>query len=290
MRPILFNLFGWEVPSWHFFFVAAALVAFFIAQWAGRVALRRGEESAQLFLDRLPQIFVVCYVSGWFGARALSIVVEQFEVTTFQDFTGALFSFGPMTFYGGAFAAVVFGIAFSLHARVRLPFALDCGILGGVAALGVGRIGCHLNGDDYGLPVADQASAPWWSVRFPVLDDGGLYRYPVQLQEAVASFLIVIVGVWIFNQTYPPVCENVSGPKNEKAKLLSGAVAAWTALLSALNRFFNESLRGDPRGFFFSTQISTSSGIALLVVIFCAVCLVRMRYRRLGGVQSGSSL
>jgi prolipoprotein diacylglyceryltransferase len=289
MKPILFEFFGWEVPSWHFFFVVAALVAYAIAHSAGRAAVRRGEEAAEVFLASLPQIFIVCYVSGWFGARALSIFVEQFDVTTFAGFVAALFSIGPMTFYGGAFAAVLFGVVFCQVRKVNLPVALDCGMLGGVAALGVGRIGCHFNGDDYGLPVADQAAPPWWSVRFEWLEDGGLYRYPVQLQETIASFLIVLLGFWIFNQTYPIVDQKKSHGSHPAAKRLPGSVAAWTALLSAVNRFFNEAYRGDPRGFFFSTQISTSSGIALLVVIFCTVCLVRLRQRRHGAVHSGSS-
>lgn len=276
MRPILFEIFGWEVPSWHFFFVLAAFIAFFVAWFCAKWALQKGHPVAPAFIDALPNVFVVCYVAGWFGARALSIVVEQFEVQSVSQFVVSLFQIGPMTFYGGALAAILCGLLFCRLCRISLPFALDCGVLGGVFALGVGRIGCHLNGDDFGLPVADQANPPWWAVKFSILQDGGLYRYPVQLEEALASFFIGCVGVWLFQRAS---CKPVSSTLalEHSSWGASGRTAAWVALLSSAHRFFNEIFRGDPRGFFPGTQISTSSGIALLIVIFCALCLARIR-------------
>ncbi|MEY3901248.1 MAG: prolipoprotein diacylglyceryl transferase Lgt2 [Pseudomonadota bacterium] len=268
MRPILFEIFGWGVPSWHFFFVLAALSAYALAHIAGRLVQQRAADGAQAerFLVSLNTLFVICYLSGWFGARALSIVVEQFEVTTAAQFVIELFSIGPMTFYGGACAAVVLGSVYIHRQGVDLKLALDCGILGGVFALGMGRIGCFLNGDDYGMPVLNQSEPPWWAVRFDVLRDGGLYRYPVQLEETVASWLIAGLGFFLLRHYYP------QGNKGR-----GGRTAAWIALLSAAHRIFNESFRGDPRGTFFATQISTSSGISLLIIGFCAYCLVRMR-------------
>jgi phosphatidylglycerol:prolipoprotein diacylglycerol transferase len=270
VRPILFEIFGWGVPSWHFFFVLAALTAYLVALQCARRAVHAGYSPALHFLDSLSQVFVICYVSGWFGARALSIFVEQFDVQTPLQFVDALFSIGPMTFYGGAFAAVICGGLYVKRRGIQLKFALDCGIIGGVFALAVGRIGCHLNGDDYGLPLASQSNPPWWAVKFELLQDGGLYRYPVQLEETFASVLIGIFGLFLFSKCYLR--------KASSAVIFrSGHTAAWVAILSAAHRFLNEVFRGDPRGMFFGTQISTSSGISLLIVCFCAYCLVRLR-------------
>lgn len=265
MRPILFEVFGWGVPSWHLFFVLAAFTAYFVAWFSARRALQLGCEKAQGFLSILSTLFIVCYIAGWFGARALSIVVEQFDVKTFADFVSALFSIGPMTFYGGAIAAVVLGSLYVWRKRISLPMSLDFGVLAGVFALSVGRVGCFLNGDDYGLPVANQSEPAWWAVRFAVLQDGGVYRYPVQIAEALAALLIGLWGWWLVKRCYAASCPQ------------PGKTAAWVALVAATQRFLNEGFRGDPRGFFLGTQISTSSGISLLIVIFCAYCLVRLR-------------
>jgi phosphatidylglycerol:prolipoprotein diacylglycerol transferase len=270
VRPILFEIFGWGVPSWHLFFVLAAFTGYLVAFLCARRAALAGYEGAQLFVDSLSHIFALCYVSGWFGARMLSIFVEQFDVKTPLQFLDALFSIGPMTFYGGAFAAVVCGGLYVKRRGLELKFALDCGIIGGVFALGVGRIGCHLNGDDFGLPLATQMNPPWWAVRYELLQDGGLYRYPVQLEETLASVLIGFVGLFLFKRTY--LTRKIGG-----GFFQAGYPAAWVALLSAAHRYVNEGFRGDPRGLFFGTQISTSSGISLLIVCFCTYCLVRLR-------------
>ena len=270
MRPILFEIFGWGVPSWHFFFAGAALTAYLTALMCVRRAVAAGHQDAVQFADSLGQLFSVCYISGWFGARALSIFVEQFDVHTAVQFFDALFSIGPMTFYGGAGAAVLCGTLYVRLRKIDLKFALDCGIIGGVFALGVGRIGCHLNGDDFGLPLGIQTAPPWWAVRYELLQDGGLYRYPVQLEETVASVIIGFFGLILFRKTYLQGTSAVNSSRR-------GHAAAWVALLSAAHRFFNEGFRGDPRGLFFGTQISTSSGISLLIAVFCAYCLLRMR-------------
>ncbi|MBM3382201.1 MAG: prolipoprotein diacylglyceryl transferase [Betaproteobacteria bacterium] len=284
MRPILFEIFGWEVPSWHFFFVLAALVAYFCARTCAQSAARAEHPAAQPFLHALPNIFVICYIAGWFGARALSIVVEQLEVRTLADFLVALFQIGPMTFYGGAFAAVLCGALYCKIKGISLPFALDCGMVGGVFALGVGRIGCHLNGDDFGLPVPNQLNPAWWAVRFPNLEDGGLFRYPVQLEETAASFLFGGIGLLMFRRAFQRARITVSsegslftGSSSSCGAVMLGRIAAWMGLLSAAHRYLNEIFRGDPRGLFPGTQISTSSGIALLIVVFCAVCLSLLR-------------
>lgn len=272
MRPILFDIFGWGVPSWHFFFVLAALTAYGVAAASARRLAQAGYDAAQEFLSELSQIFIVCYVSGWFGARALSIWVEQFEVRTLPQFIEALFSFGPMTFYGGALAAVLCGCAYVRWRALELKSALDCGVVGGVFALGVGRVGCFLNGDDYGAAIGNQSEPPWWAVRFDVLQDGGLYRYPVQLEETIASLLIGCFGFYLLRRFY-----FLESAASTARPARAGHTAAWVALLSAAHRFVNEGFRGDPRGLFFGTQISTSSGISLLIVVFCAYCLVRLQ-------------
>lgn len=274
MRPILFEIFGWGVPSWHFFFVLAAFTAYAVALVCARRAAAAGYSPAELFIDSLSQLFVICYIAGWFGARALSIFVEQFDVHTLLQFVTELFSIGPMTFYGGAGLAVVCGALYVRQRKVDLKFALDCGVTGGVFALGVGRIGCFLNGDDFGRPLPDQSNPPWWAVRFELLQDGGLYRYPVQLEETLASFVIGGLGLYLFRKCY---VSDSSASFSSVRKLQPGSAAAWVALLSAAHRFVNEGFRGDPRGLFFGTQISTSSGISLLIVAFCAYCLLRLR-------------
>lgn len=262
MRPILFEFAGVPFASWYVFFglggVAAFALALLLLHHAETIRRVPGAHAAS---QAFPTLFALCYVAGWLGARAFSLVREQTDVDTPAVFLRELASLGPMTFYGGALAAFFAGLAYAL-AR-RLPVGLLADALFPAASLGLalGRVGCHLNGDDFGRAVANQGEPPWWAVTFPSLGDG-VARYPVQLEEAAFSFLVAAVAAGVF----------VRG----SGGLRPGALAAGVALASAAHRFVNEFFRGDPRGLFWGTTLSTSQGLAVLVFFSAAFALVSL--------------
>lgn len=262
MKPILFELWGFAFASWYVFFALAVIGGY------GLFYFLNSRANADKVLEHAPTLFTICYVSGWLGARGLSIVVEDFQSKTVSEVFFALFSMGPLTFYGGAISGFVAGLVYVKWKRLPVAFLSDSGVIACVFGLGIGRIGCFLNGDDFGSAVQDQRSPPWWSVRFPNLEDG-IFRYPVQLQETVASFFIVALGIWLFKNKY----ENQNSLKNWNA----GHIACLVVGLSAMNRFFNEMYRADARGVFLGTMLSTSQGIALVLVWTAVVCAVVLR-------------
>ena len=159
-----------------------------------KLARQKTPEVPRLALSRL---FVICYVSGYFGARLLSIVVEEHaKAINAGEFLNLLFNFGPMTFYGGAILSAVCGAIYARIGNLPIVRLFDCAVPSGLLALSIGRIGCFLNGDDYGTAVnlAPGAIPPFWAVHFPNLGDG-LYRYPVQLMESFFAFIICLFGV-----------------------------------------------------------------------------------------------
>lgn len=276
MQPILFSIFGLPFPAWYVFFALAAFGAFFYSHF---LLKQSGNRAA---LASLPQLFILCYLSGWFGARALSIATEQLDVTTFRSFANELANLGPMTFYGGALLSFFLGLIFVLTTKKPAGLLADALIPAGVLALGIGRIGCFLNGDDYGreLPVSLLTpSPPWWSVHFSNLDIltvGGVpvARYPVQLEEAAVCFILATLAAVIFVLHY----------KHHKLKKLApGHIACVFAFLSFANRYANEMYRGDARGYFMLTSISLSQGIAIIFmfisVLAASVCAARQTWQ-----------
>lgn len=213
----------------------------------------------------LSRLFGVCYILGYLGARALSILVEEPGVSLIEG----LLRFGPMTFYGGAIAAFVGGALF-VRAR-RLPFAgiVDIAIPAGLLALAIGRVGCFLNGDDYGkaVPLAG-GEAPWWSVTFPVLEDG-VARYPVQLMEAAVVVLLASSLVWGFRrltQAFRPGIVGFLG------------VVGYANLRFGLE-FWRDDFRGSPLG----NWMSTSQFISTLILVACALTVPYWVMRRRSG-------
>jgi phosphatidylglycerol:prolipoprotein diacylglycerol transferase len=256
MYPILINWGPVVIPSWHFMYAAGAVAAFFFLRHLnGR--LENPVENRQI-----ANLFIACYIAGYFGARLLSIIVEQPELHSFDGILSGMISFGPMTFYGGAIASTFAGVIYAAGAKIPLKDVTDVSMPAGLLALAMGRIGCFLNGDDYGSVVTTNPSeAPWWAVVFPNMPDG-LPRYPVQLWESAAVFLLVAVITLAFRRIRLTLGPGFAG---------FIAVAGYANL-----RFGLEFYRGDFRGSPFGGWMSTSQLISIVVLVVCVGCLPKL--------------
>jgi phosphatidylglycerol:prolipoprotein diacylglycerol transferase len=243
MHPVLLQVGDFVLASWHLFFVLGAFAAWFSLQAIREIVT---PELSATLLDRL---FVLLYLSGYFGARLFSIITEE-EVASFSEFLHQLSSLGAMTLYGGVIAVACVLIAFSRRKGLSMLRAATLFGPPGLIAIGVGRIGCFLNGDDYGKVVSDPWNPPWWAVRFPNLDDQ-MYRYPVQLYEATLGIVGGLILVLYLN----------------RAKSRLDTVGDIAVVTYTIGRFYLEFYRGDERGFFLETVLSTSQGISLILLI-----------------------
>lgn len=242
MYPIIIQYGDFVLASWHLFFVIGAFAA-----WFGINSLRSTilPELKERELDRL---FVLLYICGYFGARIFSILFEE-KIYNPLAFIKALFSFGSMTLYGGIIAVTIATLIFSYRKNLAIIRIASLFVGPGLMAIGIGRIGCFLNGDDFGKAIPDQLSPSWWTVQFPNLGDS-IYRYPVQLWEAAFGILSGLLLI-ILARRFP-------------TKTLWVADAGVIAYTSA--RFVLEYYRGDERGYFLGSVLSTSQGVSILLL------------------------
>ncbi len=111
-----------------------------------------------------------------------------------SDTLGTLVGGEGLVWYGGFIGGAVAGLAvISLY---RLPWAkvLDAAVPAMAIGYAVGRIGCFLNGDDYGRP----STLPW-AVRFPKGSPPtppGVSVQPTELYETFSS--LVIFGIVLY--------------------------------------------------------------------------------------------
>jgi phosphatidylglycerol:prolipoprotein diacylglycerol transferase len=253
MYPILVD-WGWLViPAWHFFYAVGAIGAYVMLVWLGRKFEPEIPESI------LARLFIVCYLAGYAGARYLSILVEEPDVRGLGPTLAAMFRFGPMTFYGGAIGAFVGGLVYVRRRGLSVARLMDLAIPAGLTALVLGRIGCFLNGDDYGLPIGpSHDGAPWWAVTFPNLKDD-IARYPVQLWEALTVALLVVGLIWGF--------------KRARTAFRPGIVGFLGIVIYANLRFGLEFFRGDLRGFVLGDWLSTSQFISIVVLAIAGLSI-----------------
>ena len=254
MQPILLEWRGLFLPAWHLFYALGALGAYLLM-----TGLRRRYFQNIITEGQLAGLFLTCYFSGYFGARLLSIVIEE-QQSTFVDIVISLGRLGAMTFYGGAIGAVVGGLIYSSLRRIAWSDVFDVTIPAGLLALAIGRIGCFLNGDDFGLPVPlhPGEEPPWYAIVFPALEDG-VARYPVQLVSTGFVGLLSFLLVLNFRRL-----RTLVGP---------GLVGLLGVVFYANFRFFIEFWRGDFRGHPFGNWLSTSQVISVATLLTCCASL-----------------
>ena len=150
MRPELFHIPGIDFPINSYGVVL--IVGFLLALQRGKFLARRIGQDPEVFVNA----GIIALVSGVIGAR-LSHVIENWPQYSdaSRSFAANFFDAinlrsGGLTFYGGLILAFPVTIAYGLLVKIPIRRGMDvvapCVMIG----LGIGRIGCFLNGCCYG--------------------------------------------------------------------------------------------------------------------------------------------
>jgi phosphatidylglycerol---prolipoprotein diacylglyceryl transferase len=168
MYPVLFRIGSFEVTTFGVMVAVAAL--------AGLWLFRR-----ELARDGLAVEAADAGIVGVFGGLIGAKLLWTFEHAGEAPLTELLFSRGGLSWYGGLVGGVGAGLFYSrIH---RWPVVRVLAAATPALAFGhlLGRIGCLLVGDDYGLPT----NLPW-GVAFPQgLPPTDVPVHPTQVYEAI---------------------------------------------------------------------------------------------------------
>src|SRR5438270_13273141 len=150
------------------------VVGFLLALQLAKFLARRSKLDPEIFVNA----GLIALVTGVIGAR-LSHVLENFHQYTDPTrsiganlFDAINVTSGGLTYYGGFLLATPCCIAYGIMKKVPLRNGMDiiapCLMIG----LGIGRIGCFLNGCCYG----EETSGPW-AVQFPYYSNAYFEQY-----------------------------------------------------------------------------------------------------------------
>lgn len=248
MYPILIQWGHFIVPSWHAFFMLAAVLGWWTLGLWGKLAWPEGQTRS------IDTLFLLAYITGYIGARGLSILLEGESPSGF-------FELGSMTLYGGILLAAASAILYAQWKKLSIIRLADLALPSLMLGIAIGRIGCFLNGDDFGRALVDQTQIPFWAVKFPNLSDG-LYRYPVQLIESAVCFSLA----------------GYSWSKRTLLKRRPGEIGTIGILGYAITRFVLEFYRGDERGHIVSDFLSPAQIISIAVILAWTGVLICKRY------------
>ncbi|HUG92060.1 MAG TPA: prolipoprotein diacylglyceryl transferase [Planctomycetaceae bacterium] len=258
-RPVSIPLYGYGLM------LCLATIA---ACWTGARRVRRLGVAPEVAWDMGLWLFAC----GLFGARLFYIL--QYPGRVFFHGDGSSKTFpevlaAPFSLWDGGLVVVgcipfgVLGYFLFCHRRGLRPLVVgDAVIPSFFIGLGIGRIGCLLNGCCWG----DRCDLPWaisfpkgGGVTFRALMDGGFLPadalwtfplHPTQIYSSINAFILAAVTAAYFHTRPRP-----------------GSVVALGAVLYAVSRFTIEFLRGDEMGQFgTSLTISQWYCVALFAV------------------------
>jgi phosphatidylglycerol:prolipoprotein diacylglycerol transferase len=177
-----------------------------------------------------------------------------------------LFDRSGLVWYGGFVLGLTAVVVTMVVRRLPAWTVLDASSLGLALGYAVGRLGCFLVGDDYGVPT----SLPWgikfkfglpptyagdlrqsFGLAIPesIADDTLLAVHPTQIYETLAALAIWGLGLWLL-----------------KHRRFPGATALLVFALLATERFLVEFLRAKDDRFFDPLTLAQAISIAVFVV------------------------
>ena len=191
MFPELFRIGDFTVSSFGAMVAAAFAAAFWIS---GREFKRKGMSA-----DLHERIFLFSLAGGIIGAKLLFLLENISPGELLSRPLDYLLLRGGLTFYGGFFLALA--AAFVVTRRHGESFwkVLDAAAPALALAYAVGRAGCFLVGDDYGV-----ASDLPWAMSFPLGSPPVLETvHPTQLYEIIAMSLVFAL-LWRMRKVESP--------------------------------------------------------------------------------------
>ncbi|MGD0770845.1 MAG: prolipoprotein diacylglyceryl transferase [Tepidisphaeraceae bacterium] len=312
MLQVLFriHLFGHVIPVYGYglMLVIAFLACVQTSRW---LAVRKGMNP-----DHFVDAALIAMATGVIGAR-LCHVLENIHEYTRADLTLTqnLFNVantreGGLTFYGGFLLATPCVIAYGLWRKAKILVGMDIVAPVVMIGLGIGRIGCFLNGCCYGA----QCDLPW-AVRFPYYSNAYLDQYaagktivPADLTNALGAPL----NPDVLSPSYIPRFRLVTALPVHPTQLyssftafllavllivylglphLDGRVFALMLILEGLARYVLEMIRVEPavftlrlHGQSYAFSISMILGLAAIVAGFVLWILLG---HRLAGWREG---
>ena len=237
MFPELLRIGDFQITS----FGAMVAVSFLVAFWVSGMEFERKAMSRRLH----EHVFLAALVGGILGAKFL-FLIENVPISDLLSHPKHyLLLRGGLTFYGGLFLALFASFVITKKHKESFWKVLDATAPALVIAYAIGRVGCLLVGDDYGI-----ASTLPWAMPFPKGSPPTLEAvHPTQIYETIVMSLVFLV-LWKIRKKERPV----------------GWLAGIYLVLAGLERFFVEFIR--------TTTESPISGLSVAQVMALALILI----------------
>jgi phosphatidylglycerol:prolipoprotein diacylglycerol transferase len=255
--PVLFEIFGFPISS---FGVMVAL-AFLAGGWLSARSFELQGKDGKLAWDLLTW----CVVGGLLGAK-LWFVAEELNREPTATLAGTLFSRGGLTWYGGFLGGALFGLGAAKLRGMSLIETMNAAAPALAASQAIGRIGCFLVGDDYGV----RSTEPW-AVAFP-------HGLPPTIDPATGS-LFTVHPTMLYETLWLTPVFALLWARRGKSPFLFGEYL----VLAGIGRLWIEAFRRNPD---FVGILSNAQVVALSCIVVGSVSWLWFRARSVGRVPT----
>jgi phosphatidylglycerol:prolipoprotein diacylglycerol transferase len=194
MLPTIFKIGPFTLHSYGLMLALAFLSAILLLE-------ARAKRSG-LSKDAIMDFGLVVMVASVVGSRAFYVLSHWAEYAP-RPLTALAVWEGGLTFYGGVLLAVPAGIIYLKKKGIAFWPLADMAAPAFALGLGIGRLGCFLNGCCFGNP----SSLPW-AIRFPADTAAGAAftcaLHPTQLYESIFGFIAMALLLWLGKRKYFP--------------------------------------------------------------------------------------
>ena len=220
MRSVLFHIGSFPLRSYGLMIAAAFLL--------GLLLTRKRARAQGLDPDMIIDMVFFVMLASIAGAR-LTYVIGHWEYYAGDIARAFKVWDGGLTQYGGVTAGIAAGVLFFRRRGVDPWLGVDLAAPALALGIGIGRIGCFLNGCCFG----HECTLPW-AVTFPPGSGAadifpGTAVHPTQIYESLAAFAIVVVLLVV-----------------DRRKPFDGFLLTLLLILLAVSRLFVDPLRYYP--------------------------------------------
>lgn len=260
MIPVLFKIGPVQIPSYGFMLMTAFVVDYFLLHYE----IKRRNKSPQLAIDIVfwaavggilgsKIYYAVEHGTGWENMQALGDLIVGVFTLNGQRISQALLTVGSgLVFLGGLMGGTL-AVTILLNRR-RESWLLFADIVAPLMILGyaIGRIGCFLVGDDYGVP----SQLPWAMTFEKGIPPTMIPVHPTQLYESLLG-LLIFAALWKLRKKTSP----------------DGMLFFIYLILAGTERFFIEFIRTTREYFLGLTGAQLISIVMIAVGIYFVVRL-----------------
>lgn len=244
MCPILLKIGPLSLKSYGFFLAIAFLAGIYLSEYRAK---KIGWKSSLIVDFALGTI-----IFSIIGARLLYVLLElpyylKDPLSIILPREGGI---GGLSFHGGLFAGIIFGIFFTKKNKLNTGSFAD--LVAPSIALGyfISRWGCFLNGCCRGIETKSL-----FGVKFP---DEDVFRHPVQIYDSIANFFIFLILI-----------------KIEKYKKFEGSIFLTYLILSSFTRFIMEFFRKGVSAKILFYQFTQAQILSLVIIFVCSIIIWR---------------